>query len=191
MRLGGESPGGAAEKRPEGERREARGQVGMLVTSHLRVRPLWASDLRGLVVEGCVHARQCPRTCGILWECTATREARAGGLLCFTAEPHPFLPRTTHFTPPPRQISKLRIAVRVELEQVSGVKLLGVGGSGSVVEAGDKDPCQRGSGSYNRQPTEVLACPDVWNTPFLSAFLMNPLSFLHFSFLETCLLDFL
>lgn len=83
------------------------------------------------------------------------------------------------------------MAERVELEQVSGVKLLGGEGSGSVVEAGDKDPCQGGSGSYNRQPTEVLACPDVWNSPFLSAFQMNPLSFLHFSFLETCLLDFL
>lgn len=101
MRLRGESPGRAAEKRPEGERREARGQVGMLVTYHVRVRPLWASDLRGLVVKGCVHALQCPRTCGTLRVHGHTRGAR-GGSFMFHGGTTPLSPAKDPLHRPPR-----------------------------------------------------------------------------------------
>lgn len=82
MRLSGGNPGGAAWKRLEGRRKEARGRAGRLVPSHLRVRPLWASELRGLAEERCVCARG---------PCVCTATPGAAGSFMFDGGTTPLL----------------------------------------------------------------------------------------------------
>lgn len=57
MQPGGGNPGGGGME-AVGGRKEVRAQAGRLVTSRLRVQPLWVSELRGLAEEGYVHAQR-------------------------------------------------------------------------------------------------------------------------------------
>lgn len=135
MRPRGGSQGGAPGRRPgplpgQGGRKAVARPAGWWPPASVRVRPLWAFGLRGLVEE-CVHARRCPRARSLVicTHCVCHGHTSGGGTFVFCGGTTPPSPTDDplHLAPLKKLLFCILAPRESFAEQVSGVKLLDLG----------------------------------------------------------------